>query len=187
MRKRFILAAGFSIDDPGHRRFRQIQQLKVLAERLNENYKLAIGYLYPELRETYDAYNIVKKIVSSDSLPHAAELFNTHAAAHPIKLQVGVGRMRDSGEEHASPALSTQNEFESSLDLLWRSYFYEKGWKRLKSCPVCHKWFVDPTNDMRKARCSVACTNLWWSYSKRKEADYSRFKKGGYHGRKKHR
>jgi hypothetical protein len=90
---------------------------------------------------------------------------------------------RYTGEERIFRGLCTpRNEFEFALGLLWQSYFLENGWRRLKNCPVCHKWFVDHTSDMRKARCSDPCTNRWWNYDRRKEAGYSRCKNGGYHG-----
>ncbi len=171
--------------DPGQRR---IGELQLVAERLNNNKWYLANSSDSYLRETYDAYKIVEKIVSSDSLAHAVKLFTIHAAAHPIKLEVGVGRMAQTGEETAVPGICTPlNEIESALGLLWRAYFHAKGWTRLKPCPICHTWFVDQTSDARKARCSVLCTNRWWSYSKRKQADYTRFKKGGYHGTKTHR
>lgn len=115
-------------DDPGHRRFRQFGQLGLLAERLNANYQLANSHHEPELQETYAVYKIIEKIVSEKSLTQAAKQFTTYAAAHPIKLEVGIGRMAQTGEETAIPALSKPpDEITSALGLLWRSYFLAQG------------------------------------------------------------
>jgi hypothetical protein len=180
------MAAVKKHDDIGHRRLRE---LECVAERLNDLSRRAESS-DPKEQEYYEAWRITEAIVSSvssKSLAYAAEQFNVYAAAHPFRLKVDVGLTRTK-HEHAIPVFSDPlGEIGFALGQLWRAYFHAQGWTRLKRCPICRRWFVDLTSDTRKQRCSVACTNLWWSYSKRKQANYTRFKKGGYHGRKTHR
>lgn len=168
--------------DLGHRKLRE---LELVAERLNENLRYANSTdVY--LREAYDAYKMIEKIVLSKSLALAAQLFTKYAAAYPHRLAVEIGRMAQTGEDRPFPTLSApKNEISDALGLLWRSYFHAEGWTRLKCCPICRRWFVDLTSDKRKQRCSEACTNIWWDYERRKKAEYTRFKEGGYHGKKK--
>lgn len=166
----------------GHRRLRE---LELLAERLNMIWHSAVSP-EPHERERHDAWQVIREIVSLTSLHDAAEKFTAYAVAHPIRLEVHMGRATQKRKEvEPIPVLALPlDEIGLALHQLWHSYFHNQGWKRLKQCPICQKWFVDPTSDTRKARCSVTCTNRWWSYSKRKESDYTRFKKGGYHGTK---
>jgi len=168
--------------DLGHRKWGELARL---AERLNM-FGRGAGPADPEEQDRYTAWRIIEEIVSSKSLAHAAEQFTALAAAHPIRLEVHMGRAtRESKKTEPLPVLAIPlDEMGFALDRLWRSYFHGRGWTRLKQCPICQTWFVDPTSDKRKERCSVPCTNRWWSYRKRKEAGYSRFKKGAHHGTK---
>ena len=184
MRKTDRKASEFLSEDLGHKTFRQMRQLEVVAERLNENLKFAnSSNVY--LREAYEAYKLVEQIVLSKSLVAKGAKFNALAAQHPLRLRVEMGRMARTHEEIALPVFSDPTgELSAALSLLWQCYFHRQGWMRLKPCPICSRWFVDLTSDKRKERCSAACTDRWWSYGRRKEADYTRFRKGGYHGTK---
>ena len=183
MRKFDRNASVFSSDDPGHKRLRQFRLLELVAERLNGNWKIA-NSSDSNLQETYAAYKLVEKIVSSKSLIDKGEEFTVLAAQHPILMKIETHRHRQGGNVPIRVFTGMKSELGSTLSLLWQYYFHAQGWMRLKRCPICQDWFVDLTSDTRKARCSQECTNRWWSYSKRKEADYPRFKDGGYHGTK---
>ena len=167
---------------PGHRRLRE---LEAIAELLNWR---SGPYPEPWSRARSNARRIVEGIVLSPSLTQAAKQFTIHAAVHPLRMEVEMGR-KVGGDSTPIPILASPlphlDEVGHALGRLWRAYFHAEGWKRLKHCTVCPRWFVDLTSDTRKQRCSVVCTNRWWSYSKRKQADYTRFKNGGYHGKAK--
>lgn len=62
------------------------------------------------------------------------------------------------------------------LECLYRYYFADNGWVRLKRCPQCQRWFVDDTEPNRKERCSPKCTNSWWNEGRRREAGHRRQK-----------
>ena len=183
MRKFDRNANVISSDDPGHKRLRQFRTLELVAWRLNENWKFA-NSSNSDLQETYAAYKLIEKIVSSKPLIDKGEEFTVLAAQHPILMKVETHRHRQGGNVPIRVFTGQKGELASALLLLWQCYFHAQGWMRLKQCLTCQDWFVDLTSDTRKLRCSVACTNRWWSYSKRKEKDYSRFKHGGYHGKK---
>jgi hypothetical protein len=55
---------------------------------------------------------------------------------------------------------------------LWWYYFPKNSGTRLKRCPVCRSWFVDTSKNRVTARCSSACTALWWSRDRRKAAGH---------------
>jgi hypothetical protein len=58
------------------------------------------------------------------------------------------------------------------LFLLWECYSQNIDLGRLKKCSVCGKWFVDRTKNKTKARCSTHCTNLYWSWNRRKTSNH---------------
>ncbi|HUZ47324.1 MAG TPA: hypothetical protein VMW54_11880 [Terriglobia bacterium] len=65
------------------------------------------------------------------------------------------------------------------LWLLWEVLYRAVDLTRLKTCPICHKWFVDHTKNKSKARCSARCTWQWWSWEARKKARHKRLPKKG--------
>ena len=76
MRKFDRNASVFSSDDPGHKRLRQFRLLELVAERLNGNWKIA-NSSDSNLQETYAAYKLVEKIVSSKSLMGSTPISRT--------------------------------------------------------------------------------------------------------------
>jgi hypothetical protein len=73
--------------------------------------------------------------------------------------------------------LDPKTQSESPLLLLWSFYFQGEGWKRLKRCPQCKKWFVDETKNRMKVNCSEQCKWQWWSREKRWESKHKHQKK----------
>ena len=65
--------------------------------------------------------------------------------------------------------IASRDEVGTVLWHLWQFYFQDRGWKRLKRCPIsaCRKWFVDTSQNRQKARCSDVCTNKWWDRYRR--------------------
>lgn len=54
--------------------------------------------------------------------------------------------------------------------LLWEVFYRRMDLTRLKTCEICHKWFVDHTKNKSKTLCSSrACTNQKWSWEARKK------------------
>ncbi len=58
------------------------------------------------------------------------------------------------------------------LWLLWEVFYRDIDLTRLKTCPVCHKWFVDRSKNKSKVRCSQPCTWQRWSWTERKKAGH---------------
>jgi hypothetical protein len=81
--------------------------------------------------------------------------------------------------------LDPKTQSESPLLLLWLSYFQREGWKRLKRCPQCKKWFVDETKNRMKVHCSEQCKWQWWNREKRSEAGHKHQKKPQNGGKRK--
>ena len=63
---------------------------------------------------------------------------------------------------------------DSILWVLWEVFYRAVDLTRLKTCPICHKWFVDHTKNKGKARCSARCTWQWWSWEARLKARHKR-------------
>jgi len=58
------------------------------------------------------------------------------------------------------------------LWILWEVFYSDIDLTRLKTCPVCHKWFVDHSKNKTKIRCSTACTWQRWSWAERRKAGH---------------
>jgi hypothetical protein len=48
---------------------------------------------------------------------------------------------------------------------------------RLKRCPQCQRWFVDVSRNCKATRCSMACTNKWWTRERRMAAGHGKKKR----------
>ena len=94
--------------------------------------------------------------------------FNELAKRNPIPLRVI--EMEKKGEMEIYPEYYPTTKIGEALWFLWRFFFHERGWERLKRCPQCMKWFVDDTKNKKKERCSPHCTWQWWSRDRRKES-----------------
>jgi len=116
----------------------------------------------------------------------AISRFNTLAKDNPIPLMVS-GKISPRAKDnlilqsgsikiragHApNPTLEQMATY-----YLWEYFFRNNGWERLKQCPRCGKWFVDDSRNKKKERCSLHCTNRWWSWGRRKEAGHGGRKK----------
>jgi len=71
------------------------------------------------------------------------------------------------------------------LWLLWEVFNRNMDLTRLKSCSVCHTWFVDHSKNKTKIRCSAACTSKRWSWEARKKTVGSRKAKERKHAKAK--
>lgn len=93
-------------------------------------------------------------------------IFNAIAKQYPIPLKIFKGE----GEKEIYPDHQPIiREVHLALWYLWRFFFRDRGWERLKRCPKCLRWFVDNTRNKKKLRCSSHCTWQWWSRDRRKE------------------
>lgn len=91
--------------------------------------------------------------------------FNNLAHQYPIPLFI----FKDKGKK-IYPEHTPTEGMQLALWYLWRFFFHDRGWERLKRCPKCLRWFVDDTRNKQKLRCSPHCTWQWWSRDKRKKA-----------------
>ena len=96
--------------------------------------------------------------------------FNELAKRNPIPLRVI--EMEKNGEMEIYPEYYPTTKIGEALWFLWRFFFHERGWERLKRCPQCMKWFVDDTKNKKKERCSPHCTWQWWSRDRRKRSNH---------------
>lgn len=118
----------------------------------------------------------------SSSPAFAINLFNELVKEHPIPMKLAV--QKRSGKIKVFPDHKGSNFIEVTLLLLWEYYFKDEGWQRLKRCPICEKWFVDDTRNKSKERCSEHCTCLWWTRTRRREAEHKPYGKRKVHKRK---
>jgi len=115
-------------------------------------------------QKSWDSYNRVLLPTFSISA------FNDFAEENPVPLKVVRRESRRETEIHAGH--HPTNEIQEALWFVWRFFFHDRGWERLKRCPQCMRWFVDDTRNKQKLRCSSQCTWQWWSRDKRKEAGH---------------
>ncbi len=88
--------------------------------------------------------------------------FNALAAKRPMVLQVGP----------AGPQTRWVTRLDQVLWLVWRYYFHDRGWERLKRCLGCHRWLVDETRNKNKQFCSRACHDRHWSRAQRRASGH---------------
>jgi hypothetical protein len=67
----------------------------------------------------------------------------------------------------------------SLMMALVRYYYFPPGdgWRRLKICQQCDKWFVDLSKNRTQSFCSKHCKDHWWSWTRRKQANHRLMKK----------
>jgi len=106
----------------------------------------------------------------------AIHRFNNLAKENPVSLEITMKKAKKGLSIYeGGPSveiLAGHNRaslMQSVLWFLWRFYFQNEGWDRLKRCPQCRKWFVDRTKNRKKDRCSEHCTWQWWSRDRRKK------------------
>lgn len=102
----------------------------------------------------------------------AVNVFNDLARNNPVILEIY-------GEGPKSTFKVTQSykaftDMSAMLLTVWKYYFGDFGWKLIKRCPLCKKWFVDESKNNNKLRCSEDCTWKWWNRSRRKEAGHGK-------------
>ena len=102
---------------------------------------------------------------------YAISSFNRWARENPVRLRVWMDKKK------IIAGVDPVTQTEPALLLLWTSYFQREGWKRLKRCPQCKKWFVDETKNRMKVHCSKQCKWQWWNREKRWEAGHKYQKK----------
>lgn len=106
----------------------------------------------------------------------AIDKFNSLAKENPVSLEIMIKKSKKGlSIYNGGPTVeifaghNPTSSMQSALWFLWRFYFQNKGWDRLKRCPQCRKWFVDQTKNKKKDRCSKHCTWQWWSRDRRKK------------------
>jgi len=123
----------------------------------------------PSLRTalTGSPWNFRKRV---ELLGIAIHLFNHHALENPVSLRLVTTKVK--GKDRIYPEHLPTTKMQEALWFLWRFFFHDEGWKRLKRCPQCMKWFVDDTKNKIKQRCSRHCTWQWWNRDRRKRSDH---------------
>jgi len=99
----------------------------------------------------------------------AIGVFNRLARKNPVALRIREGKDR-MGYPRLEAVQAPSSEMEHALWLLWRFYFQDEGYKRLKRCHNCFRWFVDDTRNRSKRRCSSNCTWQYWNRDRRRKA-----------------
>lgn len=123
-----------------------------------------------------DGWGLAEEILSFKSLKEQAERFTLEARAHAVYQQVRMEDVTIKKSTSVQPVPSCalpQSCRAEALDALWQGYFHDQGWERFRKCGVCQTWFVDATDNKKKAFCSEACRERWWSRGRRKEAGHT--------------
>ena len=107
-----------------------------------------------------------------DPLERAVGAFALYARAVPVHMKVHY-YTRKKGGKQPNCILDAPGDLGTFLSFLWRFYFQDKGWERLKRCPQCRKWFVDTIRNKNKIRCSRQCTDKWWDFRRRKHVGHA--------------
>lgn len=145
----------------------QLQGLRLLAagfNQLREETPLTDPTLVPHKWVEYaqmdrEAWAAVEVAITSQNRRQG---FNDLAAKHSTILQVGP----------AGPQTRWENRLDQVLWLVWRYYFHDRGWERLKRCTACQRWLVDETRNKSKQFCSRSCHDRQWSRAQRRASGH---------------
>jgi hypothetical protein len=103
----------------------------------------------------------------------AVSFFNRWSRHVPVTLAVfRLTKTKGREVEFAPEVNARQSEEAYALWSVWRFFFHNPQWRRLKRCPQCRRWFVDHSRPANKVRCSAACTTRWWSMDRRRAAGH---------------
>lgn len=142
--------------------------LRFIADRLNDS---------PQSEPWRQAEKVVsssvtkphpyRTILGGDFPSLAVDRFNRLAKRSPICLFVDQG-ITEKGRLLTRARTDSHNDpFSNMVWFLWRFFFQEGGFRRLKKCPQCGRWFVDRSKNRTAVRCSKSCSDKWWNRSKR--------------------
>lgn len=93
---------------------------------------------------------------------------------HATHIPISFGQLLGTEDKSIRDSLKMTLAADRILWLLWEVFYRNMDLTRLKSCSVCHKWFVDHSKNKTKIRCSSACTSKRWSWEARKKTVGSR-------------
>jgi hypothetical protein len=103
------------------------------------------------------------------------DVLNKFLETNPCVLQIK-GLERADGDIHICAShvpIKACCERDRVLWVLWEVFYLHIDLARLKTCPICHKWFVDHSKNKSKTRCSARCTSQRWSWEARKKAGHN--------------
>lgn len=138
--------------------------LQMIADHLNS---FADGYYPTPERE----WELAKTIVEAKSLAKKIGRFNSEAEKVDVRLWI------EKKGKAPRPSETSDDQKGAVLLHLWRYYFRDEGWIRLKQCLKCKEWFVDATLNKSAVRCSAGCNWAWWSRKRRAEKNHKHQKK----------
>lgn len=102
----------------------------------------------------------------------AVGFFNRLAKKYPIPLKLDL--KKDTNGKFEIEATSHSSSYaQNVLWLLWRFYFHDAGWERLKRCPFCKKWYADGSKNKTKLYCSRPCHDRSWNRPRRRNAGHT--------------
>lgn len=105
------------------------------------------------------------------SLEDAAWAFNRMTKRLPSRLTIRADRQAR-GRVVFRPDVTGPGEAHLAAWMLWRFFFPDEGWRRLKRCPQCRKWFVDTTKNRTKTFFPDSCKDRWWNRERRRGAGH---------------
>lgn len=88
----------------------------------------------------------------------SAALFNRLARSSRVQFAV---RVAPSARHVVEPFVYKPAERERVVLALWRSFFSDGEWRRLRRCRHCSTWFRDPTLPRNAQSCSRRCTDRY--------------------------
>lgn len=102
------------------------------------------------------------------------DVLNKFLVTNPCVLQIeGLERADGNIKVNAIHIpIKLRRDRDRILWVLWEVFYSNIDLTRLKTCPICHKWFVDHSKNKTKIRCSAACTSKRWSWDARKKAGH---------------
>jgi hypothetical protein len=97
----------------------------------------------------------------------------------PISVPALYQKQLGISDEQVVGFVKNARTMDQILWVLWEVFYRKVDLTRLKTCPICHRWFVDHSKNKTKIRCSAVCTSKRWSWEARKSTVGSRKAKGG--------
>jgi hypothetical protein len=152
-----------------------VLQLTYEQERIRLWTQRVIAPLCPTVvRKSKDGCQKTWQVKAQESIGLYWQYFGKWAEA---RLNVKPSRVKGSFRCSLLPDNLKEDEHYMAVKI-WDVIFLQEGFKRLKRCMKCEKWFIDRGKNRIARFCSASCTNRYWNKQRRLDSpNYGKRKK----------
>jgi hypothetical protein len=142
----------------------------------------------PNVRTRGGVVQVTGPTIATGAIRPAASLaaalvdFNHEAQRTPVNFAVKYSRAPRGAEYdvvNLSPQILASGPLGDALWFLWRFFFHDDRWRRLKRCVQCGAWIVDATTTNKRYLCDdPKCETRYWSRLRRRQRKEEKQRQG---------